>query len=96
MKERPVMQQQVKYPGDFDSLEIRKLLDGLVYAHISAAIAGEKMKTADRNRDLSIIKESIVSAAHLVRFLIEEREGVWLNGIDAAEAYESEVSDASK
>ncbi len=28
MKERPVMQQQVKYPGDFDSLEIRKLLDG--------------------------------------------------------------------
>ncbi|MBN5232484.1 hypothetical protein JY446_24460 [Serratia marcescens] len=93
MKERPVMQQ---YPGDFDSLEIRKLLDGLVTAHISAAIAGEKMKPADRNRDLATIKESIVSAAHLVRSIIEEREGVWLIGSNAAETYESEVRDASK
>ncbi|EMH4094423.1 MULTISPECIES: hypothetical protein [Serratia] len=96
MKERPVMQQQVKYPGDFDSLEIRKLLDGLVSAHISSAIAGEKMKTADRNRDLATIKESIVSAAHLVRSIIEEREGVWLIGSNAAETYESEVRDARK
>ncbi|EPK0247891.1 hypothetical protein PP737_001622 [Serratia marcescens] len=90
------MQQQVQYPGDFDSLEIRKLLDGLVTAHISAAIAGEKMRTADRNRDLATIKESIVSAAHLVRSIIEEREGVWLIGSNAAETYESEVRDASK
>ncbi|BEN46172.1 hypothetical protein SMKC056_31180 [Serratia marcescens] len=96
MKERPVMQKQVKYPGDFDSLEIRKLLDGLVSAHISAAIAGEKMKASDRNRDLATIKESIVSAAHLVRSIIEEREGVWLIGSNAAETYESEVRDASK
>ncbi|WP_129543824.1 hypothetical protein [Serratia sp. 1D1416] len=96
MKERPVMQQQVQYPGDFDSLEIRKLLDGLVSAHISAAIAGEKMKTADRNRDLAIIKESIVSAAHLVRSIIEEREGVWLNGINSADDFRKEDSDASK
>ena len=78
MKERPVMQQQVKY---------RKLLDGLVSAHISAAIAGEKMKSADRNRDLATIKESIVSAAHLVRSIIEEREGVWLNGINTADDF---------
>ncbi len=96
MKERPLMQQQVQYPGDFDSLEIRRLLDSLVSAHISAAIAGEKMKPADRNRDLATIKESIVSAAHLVRSIIEEREGVWLIGSNSAEAYESEVSDASK
>ncbi len=96
MKERPVMQQQIKYPGDFDSLEIRKLLDGLVSAHISAAIAGEKMKTADRNRDLATIKESIVSATHLVRSIIEEREGVWLIGSNAAETYECEVRDGSK
>lgn len=87
MKERPVMQKQVKYPGDFDSLEIRKLLDGLVSAHISAAIAGEKMKASDRNRDLATIKESIVSAAHLVRSIIEEREGVWLNGINSADDF---------
>ncbi|AGN89469.1 hypothetical protein Eta_0023 [Serratia phage Eta] len=81
------LKQQVQYPGGFDRLEIRKLLDGLVSAHISAAIAGEKMKTADRNRDLSIIKGSIVSAAHLVRSIIEEREGVWLNGINSADAF---------
>lgn len=87
MKECPVIQQQVQYPGDFDSLEIRKLLDGLVSAHISAAIAGEKMKAADRNRDLATIKESIVSAAHLVRSIIEEREGVWLNGINSADDF---------
>ncbi len=87
MKERPVIKQQVQYPGNFDGLEIRKLLDGLVSAHISAAIAGEKMKTADRNRDLATIKESIVSAAHLVRSIIEEREGIWLNGINSADDF---------
>ncbi|MDQ7101476.1 hypothetical protein [Serratia sp. MF2] len=81
------LKQQGQYPGDFDSLEIRRLLDGLVTAHISAAIAGEKMKAADRNRDLAIIKESIVSAAHLVRSIIEEREGVWLNGINTADDF---------
>jgi len=96
MKERPEMQQQVQYPGDFDSMEIRKLLGGLVSANISAAIAGEKMKTADRNRDLATIKESIVSAAHLVRSIIEEREGVWLNGINSADDFRKEGSDASK
>jgi hypothetical protein len=96
VKERPVIKQQVQYPGDFDSLEIRKLLDGLVSAHISAAIAGEKMKEADRNRDLATIKESIVSAAHLVRSIIEEREGVWLNGINSAEDFRMGGSDASK
>ncbi len=96
MKERPVMQKQVKYPGDFDSLEIRKLLDGLVSAHISAAIDGERMATAVRNRELATIKEIIASAVHLVRSIIEEREGVWLIGSNAAETYESEVRDASK
>ncbi|WBF44476.1 hypothetical protein [Serratia rubidaea] len=84
-------EQKIEYPGGFDSLEIRQLLDGLVSAHISAAIAGEKMKTADRNRDLAIIKQSIVSAAHLVRSVIEEREGVWLNGIDEAGKHRQEV-----
>jgi hypothetical protein len=83
---------QIEYPGDFNSLEIRELLDGLVSAHISAAIAGEKMKTADRNRDLATIKESIVSAAHLIRSLIEEREGVWLIGCNTAEVHSKEAT----
>lgn len=96
MKDRPVIKQQVQYPGDFDSLEIRKLLDGLVSAHISAAIAGEKMKEVDRIRDLATIKESIVSAAHLVRSIIEERDGVWLNGINSADDFRKDDSDASK
>lgn len=69
-----------EYPGGFDSLTIRELLDDLVTAHISKAMSGEKMKPAERTQDLALIKSTIVMAAHFVRSVLEEKEGEYLIG----------------
>nr|CDS57779.1 conserved hypothetical protein [Serratia symbiotica] len=78
---------KAKYPGGFDEIEIRQLLEGLVSAHISKAMSGEKMKSDDRIHDLGLIRPFIIHAAHLVRSLIEEKEGVWPIGINTEIEY---------
>ena len=79
-----------QYPGGFDSLTVRELLDQLVTSHISKAISSEKMSAAQRKEDLAFIHGVLVSAAHFVRSSIEEREGKYLIGNSTAEAYSAE------
>ena len=81
------MKSEQEYPGGFDSLTIRELLDDLVNAHISKAVTSERMKPADRLQDLAFIQKTIVQAAHLVRSVIEEKEGAYLIGNNTAAQY---------
>lgn len=81
------MKSEQKYPGGFDSLTIRELLDDLVNAHISKAVTSERMKPTDRLQDLATIQKTIVQAAHLVRSVIEEKEGEYLIGNNTAAHY---------
>ncbi|HHL2824742.1 TPA: hypothetical protein ACQ431_002971 [Citrobacter murliniae] len=81
----------INYPGGFDSLTIRELLDDLVTSHISKAISSEKMSTAQRKKDLAFIHGVLVSAAHFVSSSIEEREGRYLIGNNTANAYRADA-----
>lgn len=79
-----------QYPGGFDSLTVRELLDEIVTSHISKAMSSEKMSAAQRKEDLKFIHGVLVSAAHFVRSSIEEREGQYLIGNATAENYRAE------
>lgn len=79
------------YPGGYDSLTIRELLDDLVTCHISKAMSSEKMDKAEKAADLKFIHGVIVSAAHFVRSAIEEREGNYLIGNSTADMYRKSV-----
>ncbi|MBC3250494.1 hypothetical protein H8I91_09485 [Serratia fonticola] len=83
-----------EYPGGFDSLTIRELLDELVTAHVSKAMSGEKMKPAERTQDLALIKSTIVMAAHFVRSVLEEKEGKYLIGNCTAAQWAKQQSEA--
>ena len=78
------------YPGGFNSLTIRELLDDLVTSHLSKAISSEKMNAAQRRKDLTFIHDVLVIAANFVRSSIEEREGKYLIGNSTADAYRAE------
>ncbi|QKJ87457.1 hypothetical protein PMPD1_2515 [Paramixta manurensis] len=75
------------YPGGYDSLSLRELLDSVVISHVSKAISPEKMSVAERQRDLQFVKESLVQCAHFIRSVIEDSEGEYLIGAGSAESY---------
>lgn len=58
-------------PGGFSQEEARALHANLVQSHVSKALSGEKMNAAEKNADLSWIKDVIVSAAWFVQSCIE-------------------------
>lgn len=63
-------------PGGFSIEESRSLQADLVRSHISKALSGEKMKSADKNADLQWIHSVIVRAAWFVKASVEATAGI--------------------
>ncbi len=63
-------------PGGFSIEESRSLQADLVRGHISKALSGEKMKSADKNADLQWIHSVIVRAAWFVKASVEATAGI--------------------